>query len=479
MHIRKLLVVLFAAAIVANVAACAGGAAGTPKEPPVAQPDRTVTTEVLVVGGGGAGLSAAVEAATQGAKVVLIDKAANPGGTTMLAGGGIDAAGSRLQQEAGITVTPEQFAQDIFEYGERKGDRDLIDILANRSADAISFLEANGLAMKLANPAVYATRHQAEAGSTGAEIVKALLLAAQSKGVTIEVGVTAQELVVEDGKVVGVKAVDADQKSVLYVAQATILATGGFGANPEMLAQYVTDYPGLGSDLVARTATGDGLRMAREIGADLVAMGYVQAYPTVTVRGATLRGVEGAGAIMVNAEGKRFVNELLDNNQVSKAMVAQDGKVFLLFAGEYKEANENNVRAWGDQGILLAADTLEELADKMQVSYANLQATLDEYNEAVKQGTDARFGRARLPLTHEQPAYYALEIHAAAYTTLGGVKIDTNAQVLRSGQPIPGLYAAGEVAGGLFGTNKPGVTTATQNIVFGRLAADSAVKSLK
>jgi succinate dehydrogenase/fumarate reductase flavoprotein subunit len=160
-------------------------------------------------------------------------------------------------------------------------------------------------------------------------------------------------------------------------------------------------------------------------------------------------------------------------------MVAQDGKVFLLFAGEYKEANENNVRAWGDQGILLAADTLEELADKMQVSYANLQATLDEYNEAVKQGTDARFGRARLPLTHEQPAYYALEIHAAAYTTLGGVKIDTNAQVLRSGQPIPGLYAAGEVAGGLFGTNKPGVTTATQNIVFGRLAADSAVKSLK
>lgn len=474
---RKIALVLVALSIVISVAACGGSAPSTPK----VQADRTVTTDVVVVGAGGAGLTAAVEAVTLGAKVVLIEKTANPGGTTMLAGGGFDAAGTSLQKAANVDYPATRLADDIMKFGQNKGTKVLVDILAGKSGEAMDFLQKNGLKLRLANVQQYPTRHQAEAGGTGTETVKVLSEVAKSKGVTLEVNTTATELVVDaKGAVIGVKATDANKKTVFYSAKAVVLATGGFGANPQMLSEYLKDYPGIGSNLVARSATGDGIRMAKAIGADLVAMEHVQAYPTVSVKGAALRGVEGGGAILVNKQGQRFTNELTDNNTLSQAILRQEGKsAFLVFAGEYASRNEAAVKGFSDQGILLAGETVEELAGKMQVPAAALKATLDEYNKAVDAKVDTKFKRAALPLTHKQPKFYAISVQPAVYATLGGVRINDKGQVMKGTAVVPGLYAAGEVVGGIFGTNKFGVSTATSNIVFGRLAAQSAVASFK
>lgn len=470
--LKRLLSLLVAAGL---FVACAAGCG------PRVKADRTVKTDVLVVGAGGAGLTAAVEARSLGAKVIVIEKTASPGGGTVSASGGFDAAGTKWQKDAGVDYPPARLAQDIFNFGEQKGNKALIDILASKSAEAMNFMESNGMKIKMPDPTHYPTRHQAQAGSTGSETIKTLQAAAKNKGVTIELNTTATELVVDNkGAVTGVKATTKDGKTVYYNARATILTTGGFGANSEMVNENAKDWAGIGTDLASRTATGDGIRLAKAIGADLVNMQYLQAWPTVSKKGTALRGLEAQGAILVNKKGERFVNELQNNNAVSAAILKQEGKTaFLVFGGEFAKANESSVKSLESAGILETADKVEDLASKIGVPPSALKATLDEYSKAVAAKADTKFQRPALPLPIKEPKFYAVAVHPAVYTTLGGVRINENAQVTKGGTPLPGLYAAGEVAGGIFGTNKFNVSQATSNIVFGRIAAQSAVKSFK
>jgi fumarate reductase flavoprotein subunit len=412
---------------------------------------------------------------------VLIEKASSLGGNTLLAGGGLDGAGTKWQRAAGVDYPPAKLSEDLVKVGENKGSKPLIDLLTAKSGDALAFLESAGLKIRLPDPVKNPTRHQAETGSTGSETVRILLAAAKGKGVTVDVNTTATEIVVDSkGVVTGVKATGADKKTVYYNAKATIIATGGFGANAQMLADFARDWAGIGADLASKTSTGDGIRLARVIGADLVNTQYLRAFPTVTNKGAAVRGLETAGAIFVNKKGERFVNELDDNNVVSMAEIKQEGRIaFAVFANEFAKASEATVKALSDAGVLESAERIEDLAAKIQVPPAALKATINEYNKAQAQKVDANFKRPSLPLPIKEPRFFAVAMHPAVYATLGGLKINDSGQVTKGGAPVPGLWAAGEVVGGIFGTNKPGVVAATSNIVFGRLAAQSAVKSFK
>ncbi|MEW6307893.1 MAG: flavocytochrome c [Bacillota bacterium] len=467
---RSLVMVMALGLLLALVAGCG----------PKVQADARKTTDVVIIGGGGAGLTAAVEAASLGAKVILLEKRAALGGTTMMAGGGLDAGGSKWQKAAGVDYTAAKYLEDVKKYGNSKGIPELTKLLADQSAAALEWLEKQGFKFKLSNPALFPSRHTAEAGSPGVETVKALQAAATKAGVEILLETEATELVVDSkGTTLGVKAKQKDGKTLYVRGKATIIATGGYGANAAMLKELSPAWTDLQTNVVAPGSTGDGIKMAKAVGADLTHLEYVQAYHTVTTRGTVARGVEAGGAIFINSEGKRFVNELADNITASKAVLAQPGKkAFLVFGKGQQEAQAKNIETWKGQGILVEGKDAAELASKLGVPGANLTATLKAFNAAVKAGADAEFGRPRFGPALEGP-FFALEIKPGVYATLGGIKINASGQVLKGGQPVSRLFAAGECVGGIFGENKFLVSTATANIVFGRVAAQNAVKSFK
>jgi len=465
------------AALVLLVLCTAALCAGCPfRRAPAVRADRTVETDVVVVGGGAAGLAAAIEAADNGAKVILVEKTAALGGTTLRAGGGIDAAESPVQKQQNVNYPASQYEEDVFRYGEEKANRELTAVLARNSASAIEWLMSLGMPLVLADPARYPSRHRVPEGSFGVELIKLLASVAADKGVDVRTEERATEIIQDQkGAVTGVKTTGKDGKTTYFKAKATVIATGGFGADANLIERFAKDWAGIRTNLVAPSSTGDGIRMAEAIGADLTHMQYIQGFPTVTEKGATLRGLEPAGAILVNRSGERFVNETAKGVTVAAAMLRQEGKTaFLVMDGKF--ANQAAVNTARDQGVLLEAEALDELAGKMNVDAAKLKAAVDEYNRGQKTGND-RFGRSTFPVRLEDAPWLAVQVFPAAYSTLGGLRVNQDAQVLKNARPISGLFAAGEVVGGIFGADKFGVSTTTAAIVFGRLAGRNAARA--
>ena len=438
--------------------------------------------DIVIIGAGGAGMTAAINATQAGKKVILLEKMPYAGGNTTKATGGMNAAETHYQAEQDIEDSVEQFVEDTMKGGHDMNDRDLVTIMAENSASAIDWLDSIGAPLPKVSFSGGATNkriHAPEDGSgVGAFLVTRFLNKIDELGIEVMYNTTATKLMTLDGKVTGVMAEGPDAYYTIN-AKAVILATGGFGNNQSMIVHYREDLLGTVTTS-APGVTGDGIVMAEAVGADLVDINQIQLHPTVEQATSMLitESVRGDGAILVNQEGKRFINELLTRDVVSAGELEQTGSYAYIIFDQNLRDGLKAVEKYVSTGITVQADTIEGLAEQLGIDPAALADTLQKWNQYVADKNDPDFGRdTGMDADLSKAPYYAIKIAPGIHHTMGGVKINTEAQVIDTeGSPIPGLFAAGEVCGGVHGGNRIGGNAVADIVVFGRIASDSAVK---
>ena len=285
----------------------------------------------------------------------------------------------------------------------------------------------------------------------------------------------------DNGKAAGINGVTADGGNVIINAKAVILATGGFGANLEMVAEL---NPALEGFMTTNSAglQGQGIAMAQAVGAATVDMNQIQIHPTVEANTAGLitEGLRGDGAILVNAEGKRFIDEVGTRDVVSAAEIAQTGSYSWLIVDQKMVDKSTVIAGYINKGYTTAGNTYEELAEAVGMPAADFPATMEAWNANVAAKTDAEFGRTSFANPLDTAPYYAIKVTAGIHHTMGGLKINTATEVLtEEGTVIPGLYAAGEVTGGVHGANRLGGNAVSDIVVFGRIAGTNASEYAK
>ncbi|MFA6506566.1 MAG: flavocytochrome c, partial [Treponemataceae bacterium] len=442
--------------------------------------------DVIVIGAGGAGLSAALSAKEAGAKVAIFEKMAMVGGNSIRATGGFNASGTEFQAKANIKDSPELFYKDTMKGGYDKNDPALVRTLAEKAASSVVWLTGLGADLsdvgRLAGASVNRAHRPAGGGKVGPEIVTTLNKAVV-KVANIPVFTKTKVIALltsSSGVVNGVEVTAADGKNYKIAAKAVVLAAGGFAANNEMCAALVpsikgfatTNHPG---------ATGDGIALAEKVGAAFVDMKEIQTHPTYAPgKEMITEAVRGNGAILVNKKGARFIDELKTRDVVSTAILAQDGKTsYLVFDASVRKSLKA-IEDYVKMDIVVEGATAKDLAAKIGADPVTLEATVTSYNEAVASKNDAAFGRADMPRALSVAPYYAIEVLPAVHHTMGGVKIDTTARVISaSGAPIAGLFAAGEVTGGVHGGNRLGGNALADIVTYGRIAGTSAASAAK
>ena len=447
--------------------------------------EKTLETEIVIVGAGGAGMAAAIMAHQAGKQFVILEKMPYVGGNTTKATGGMNAAETHYQKEQNIEDSVELFAKDTMEGGHNLNDPELVQTLAAESAGAIDWLDSIGADLPKISFSGGASVNRIHAPADGSAVGNYLVDKFSEKlkelGVEVMLNTKATELIMEDGKIAGVKAEGKDANYTIK-AKAVILATGGFGANEDMYTQYRPDLKGTVTTN-APGATGDGIVMAQAVGADLVDIEQIQLHPTVEQTTSMLitESVRGDGAILVNQSGHRFTNELLTRDAVSAAELAQEGQYAYIIFDQHLRDNLKAIEKYVKNGLTVQGDTIEELARKLGIYPYFLAMTLNEWNEAVATQNDAEFGRTTgMDNALLTPPYYAIQIAPGIHHTMGGVKINTSAQVINTnGDVIPGLFAAGEVTGGVHGGNRLGGNAVADIVVFGRISAESAIEYCK
>ena len=438
-------------------------------------------TDIVIIGAGGAGMTAAIKATQAGKKVIILEKMPYAGGNTTKATGGMNAAETHYQKEQGIEDSVEQFVEDTMKGGHDINDRDLVTVMAANSARAIDWLDSIGAPLPKVSFSGGATNrriHSPEDGSgVGAYLVTSFLKTMDELDIQVMYETRATSLMTLDGAVVGVQA-ESDSAYYTIKAKAVILATGGFGNNEDLVVHYKPDLKGTVTTS-APGVTGDGIIMAEAVGADLVDIDQIQLHPTVEQSTSMLitEGVRGDGAILVNQEGKRFINELLTRDVVSAGELAQPGSYAYIIFDQHLRDGLKAIEKYVSTGITVQGDTIEDLAEQLEIDPATLADTLNKWNQYVADQKDPDFDRTTgMEADLSQPPYYAIKIAPGIHHTMGGVKIDTSAQVIDvNGNPIPGLFAAGEVTGGVHGGNRIGGNAVADIVVFGTVASESAV----
>ena len=443
-----------------------------------------ITTDVVVVGGGGAGLSAAIAAREKGAEVVLVEKMLMLGGNTNYATAGINAANTKLQKKLGIEDNAELFYKDTMKGGKNVNNPELVKKLTADSANIIDWLTERGADLSevvfTGGQSAKRTHRPTGGQAVGPVIVDALAETAEKDGIDVRTESEVTKLIKTGDKVTGV---EVKHKGETYniTAKAVVIATGGFGANAKMVAEYKPSLEGFGSTN-SPAITGDGIKMVKAVGGDLVDMTEIQTHPTVVHKKTAMitEAVRGEGAILINREGKRFVSELETRDVVSKAELEQTGKsAFLVFDQEVRE-KLGAINGYVRKGFTVEGATVEELAGKIGVDAKGLVETMAKYNGYVKAGEDKDFGKTALPRELVKAPFYAIEVSPAVHHTMGGVRINTNAEVLTAdGKVIPGLFAAGEITGGVHGANRIGGNAVTDITVYGKTAGENAADFAK
>lgn len=497
---RKLVSVAVAAAMVLSLAACGGKTADTTtaaSETTTAAETTAAETEaetdaaaeaqqadIVVIGAGGAGMTAAIQAVQDGATdVVVLEKMPITGGNTTRSTGGLNACATEYQKADGIEDSVELFVEDTMKGGKELNDKELVTVMAENSAAAVDWVNEIGGDLSVVGmfggASVKRIHRPTDTSAVGPMLVKTLNAKMAELNIPVLLETTATQILVDDkGAVSGVVATDKDGNEMTIDCTAVILASGGFGANAKMVEEYKPDLAGFGTTNHAG-ATGDGIAMAKELGVAFVDMDQVQTHPTVNPETQTMytEGVRGNGAILVNKEGKRFVNELETRDVVSAAILEQtDGECYMVFDQAVRDslaAIESYIKA----GIVTEAETPEELGEAIGIDGAALAETLSIYAGYQESGSDADFGRESMELPLTEPKYYAALCAPAIHHTMGGVKINTNCEVLKEdGTAVPGLFAAGEITGGVHGANRLGGNAVTDIVVFGRIAGTAAEK---
>ncbi|KAL4452364.1 hypothetical protein ABPG75_008026 [Micractinium tetrahymenae] len=440
---------------------------------------------IIVVGSGLAGTAAslaAAEAAGPQARVVVLEKEARPGGNSMKASSGINA----LTPESGDSA--EAFRGDTIKSGGGLSAPELVDALVGDSQDAVSWLQSRGIDLSGLVQLGGHTRkrtHTSSRGPVGFSIMKALLdQQAADERIQVVTSAKVDSLIHENSRVEGVAYTAADGSKERLLGSAVVLATGGFGASSQLLKKYAPQVAELPTTN-GPWAQGEGLAMAEQAGAVLMQLDQVQVHPTGFVDPADpssgtkflapekLRGV---GGILLNREGHRFVDELSTRDRVTRNITAQPQSQAWLLLGSAAAAQFGPALGFYlSKSLFTKHDSLAASAAHMGVPAETLAAEVEAYNAAAAAGSD-QFGKTVFPATIEpaEPVHVAL-ITPVVHYTMGGVAINPEAQALdANGVPVPGLFAAGEVAGGVHGANRLGGNSLLECVVFGRRAGANA-----
>ena len=492
--------------------------------------DMTIETDIAVIGAGGAGMVAALTASDAGKSVLVLESQPAVGGNSVKSTGGMNAAKTEWQdanefgENAGLEKTlataaekyadneaitalaakvkeqweawqaapegyfdsPELFALDTLIGGKGLNDPELVNTLVNNSAAAIEWLSTVGA--DLHNVAAFGgasvkrihrpVNEEGKTVSVGAYMVPILEQACAARNnLAILTDVTAEKLLTDEtGAVVGVEAVGKAGNKITVKAKAVILATGGFGANLEMVSSYAPQLEGFMTTNAAGIQ-GQGILMATELGAATVDMDQIQIHPTVQADTASLitEGLRGDGAILVNADGKRFIDEVGTRDVVSAAEIAQPGSFSWLVVDQKMVDASSVIQGYINRGLMLTGDSYEALADELGIPADAFAATMEKWNGYVAEKNDPDFGRTSFAQPLDTAPYYAVKVTAGIHHTMGGLKIDTETHVINTdGEIIPGLFAAGEVTGGVHGGNRLGGNAVADFVVFGRIAGAQA-----
>ena len=448
------------------------------------------TCDIVIVGAGGAGLSAAVAAAeTDGSlKIIVLEKQGIMGGNTNYSTGGINAAETDVQRSLGIEDSKDLFYDDTMRGGKQENIPALVRNLVEHAPVTISWLIGLGTDLSdvglMGGSSVKRTHRPQGGAAIGPHLMKVLQTASNKDNIEIRTSNKVTGLLTSiDGSVTGVKVQNADGSSYTLTSKAVIIATGGFGANLDMVTRLQPSLSGFAT-LNHPGATGDAFGWVTAIGGDTIQMANIQIHPTAEATNHILitEAVRGNGAILVNHGGQRFCNEMDTRDVVSAAILEQDGgEAFLIFDQAVRKSLAS-IETYANQHLLVEGVSVEELASLVGIPPEKLSESVSRYNDQQKKGIDDDFGRSATEMTRslETPPYYAVCVTPAIHHTMGGLSVNTETQVLRAdGSPIPGLYAAGEVTGGLHGANRLGGNGVADIVVNGRLAGMTASKKLK
>lgn len=451
------------------------------------------TYDVVVIGAGGAGLSAAIEAKMAGADVIVLEKMPMAGGNTLLSGGEYAAPNNWLQKEQGIDDSIEAFIEDTLVGGDNINNPELVRVVAENALDGAEWLR-DEVGVIFEDELMFFGGHSIMRSlipleATGKEIIKKQLAKAESLDIPILLNTKATGLITDsNGKVIGVDAEGEDANYTFNTNKSVVIASGGFGSNVEMRVKHNPDIDETILSTNSTGSTGDGIVMAENVGADLVGMEHIQTYPVCDPIIGTLLYFGDSRlyghAILVNKEGERFVEELERRDVISMAIKEQTGNVAyqLIDQKGFEESNlEQNHKQEMEyllaNDLLVKADTLEEVAKFYGINESELQATVDRYNKYVESGKDEEFNKRLMTNKIETGPYYMMKAAPAVHHTMGGIKINTEAQVLdKNNNVIEGLFAAGEVTGGIHGTNRLGSNAIADITVFGRIAGKNSAK---
>ena len=492
--------------------------------------DKTYDADIVIVGAGGAGMVAAITAADAGKKVILIEKQAMTGGNSVRATGGMNATktgeqdANKFTEEAGIEKTlkaAEKFADnkviaeltakvksqweeykanpqgyfdsvelmqlDTIIGGHGKNDPELVKALTTGAADAIAWLKTINIDLSSVGAFGGASvkrihrplNEEKKVVSVGGYMIPRLEKACRDrKNITLLLETTATSIMTDDnGKISGIEAESKGAK-VTVNAKAVILATGGFGANLKMVARLKPELEGF-MTTNAPGIDGRGITMAQELGAATVDMKEIQIHPTVQADTAALitEGLRGDGAILVNANGKRFTDETSTRDAVSAAEIAQPGSFSWLIIDTKMSDASSVIKGYISRGYTKQGNTYEELAKEINIPADAFAETMKTWNEYVANRKDSEFGRTSFAQPLDKAPFYAIKVTAGVHHTMGGLKIDSHTRVLKGDNSvIPGLFAAGEVTGGIHGGNRLGGNAVADFVIFGRIAGQEAAK---
>lgn len=447
---------------------------------------KEMNTDVVVVGSGGAGLISAIKSKQAGANVVIIEKLPLIGGNTLISGAEYSAPNNWLQEKENIKDSVDLFKKDVEKAG---GDKELIDVLANNALDGAKWLR-DDVKVEWTDELMFFGGHSVKRslipkGQSGKELINKLHAKAEELGIEILTETNAFELLTKDNVVTGVKA-KIKTGELIINAKSVVLTTGGFGANKKMLYDNDKEVDDKILSTNSPGSTGDGIKMAQAIGADVVDMNQIQLYPVCDVETGKLLYTGdtrlAGGAIIVNKEGKRFVEELGTRREISMGIKAQTdsiayqiwdedsmqkSKILPTHEIEYKNLIEGKK--------LCKVNSIEEMAEFFGIDKENLKETIKQFNEDSEKGKDTLFNLRRLGFKVEKAPFYCLKAVPAVHHTMGGLKINKNAQVLnKNGEVIKGLYSAGETTGGIHGKNRLGSVSIADITVFGIIAGTNA-----
>nr|MBR4280460.1 flavocytochrome c [Clostridia bacterium] len=493
--------------------------------------DAVLEADVVIVGAGGAGMTSALTAAEMGAKVVIVESQAAVGGNSVRATGGMNAGDTSYQDNAafGETAGVKEMMYSAWGYADNEtiaelaatvkvqfdaylkadaegdyfdsvelmqldtmiggkgiNDPELVKVLAENSAEGVEWLRKYDI--DLVNTGAFGgasvnrihwPKVDGKKTSVGAYMIPLLEDACEAnENITILFETTANEIIMVDGAAKGVKATGKTGNTVTVNADAVILAAGGFGANLEMVAFYQPSLEGFMTTNAAGLQ-GQGIAMAQAVGAAVVDMNQIQIHPTVQADTAALitEGLRGDGAILVNANGERFIDEVGTRDVVSAAEIAQPGSYSWLIVDDAMVQASATIQGYVKKGFVFTGATYEELAAKIEVPADTFAATMNAWNGYVAAKNDPDWGRVSFAKPLDTAPYYAIKVTAGIHHTMGGVKINTETQVLtEAGEAIPGLFAAGEVTGGVHGANRLGGNAVSDFVVFGRIAGAEAAE---